>query len=318
MCKKKEELLYAQTVLRQEIDGLKLLDGVLDENFVDAIDLLNNKNGHVIVSGIGKPGHIAKKISATLSSTGTPSFFLHPSEASHGDLGVISKDDVLLVFSLSGNTEELVPMLSYGNRFGIDIVGITANESSILAKSSTKKIILPQISEACPYNLAPTTSTTIMLAVGDIIALCLLKRKEFKKENFKLLHPGGALGKRLLSVKDLMKTNIPSVKEDDAMSNVLLEITSKSFGCTCVVNDSNMIIGIITDGDIRRGIQNNFLEMKAHQVMTKNPKVVNEDTFAQEAIKMMNDCKITSLFVCNDGIPCGIIHIHECLRAGLA
>lgn len=316
--KQENELDYAKYILQQEIDGVQQLKNTIDENFIAVVDLLNSKKGHVIVSGIGKPGHICKKISATMSSTGTPSFFLHPAEASHGDLGVISNNDVLLVLSFSGNTQELIPMLSYANRFGIDIAAITANKDSELAKFAKVTIIVPKLQEACPYNLAPTTSTTIMLALGDAIALCLLKRREFKRENFKNLHPGGTLGKRLLVVKDLMHENIPIVKENDFMSLVLTEMTSKSFGCACVVNSGNKIVGIITDGDLRRKITNNFLEMKACDVMSKNPKVVSEDMFAYEATKMMNDYKITSLFIAKNAIPYGIIHIHDCLRMGLA
>jgi len=312
------ELDYAKSVLQQEIAGMQLLKDTIDQNFVDVVNLLYSKTGHVIVSGIGKPGHICKKISATMSSTGTPSFFLHPAEASHGDLGVISGDDVLLVLSFSGKTQELIPMLDYANRFGIDIAAITSDENSELAKSAKAKIIVPKIQEACPHNLAPTTSTTMMIALGDAIALCLLKRREFKRENFKNLHPGGALGKRLLMVKDLMHTNTPIVGENDLMKSVLIEMTSKSFGCTCVVNSKNKIVGIITDGDLRRKISNNFLEMKACDIMSRKPKIISEDMFAQEATKMMNDYKITSLFIAKDEIPCGIIHIHDCLRMGLA
>ncbi|MDR0678286.1 MAG: KpsF/GutQ family sugar-phosphate isomerase [Holosporaceae bacterium] len=313
-----KELEYAKSIIEDEIRGLKVMCDSLDQNITDAIELLYKKKGHVIVSGIGKPGHIGRKISATLASTGTPSFFLHPAEASHGDLGEISNEDILLVLSLSGNTQELIPMLSYANRFGIDIVALTSNPESILAKSATVCITMPQIDEACPYNLAPTTTTTMMLSLGDVIALCLLKRKEFNREDFKNLHPGGTLGKRLLMVKDLMHKNVPISHENDLMKLVLVEMTQKSFGCVCVVNDNNKVTGVITDGDLRRNICPNFLEMKAFELMTRTPKLISQETFAQEATKMMNDYKITSLFVTENGIPCGIIHIHDCLRAGLA
>jgi arabinose-5-phosphate isomerase len=210
-------------------------------------------------------------------------------------------------------------MLSYANRFGIDVVAITANRESTLAKAASVNIILPQLTEACPHNLAPTTSTTVMIAIGDAMALCLLKRKEFKREHFKNLHPGGMLGKQLLVVGDLMHTNTPIVREQDLMKHVLVEMSEKSFGCTSVVNDNGQIVGVITDGDLRRKINNHFLEMAAGDVMTRNPKVVSKNTFAQEATKMMNAYKITSLFVIDDDrIPRGIIHIHDCLRAGLA
>ena len=309
------ELEYAKSIIREEIVGLEAIS--LGNNFIDAIELLYKKSGHVIVSGMGKPGHIGRKVSATLSSTGTPSFFLHPGEASHGDLGEISSDDVLLVFSLSGNTQELTPMLSYANRFGIDVVGITSDQESVLAKASSVCIIMPKIKEACPYNLAPTTTTTMMLVLGDVIALCLLKRKEFNREDFKNLHPGGALGKQLLTVGDLMHLDVPIVHENERMKSVLLEMTEKSYGCVCVVDIKNKIIGIITDGDLRRGICSDFLEMKASEIMSKSPKIVSREMFAQEATKIMNDCKVTSLFVVENGFPCGIIHIHDCLRVGL-
>ena len=310
---------YAKEVIKKEIFGLEKLADNLSSSFSQAVELLYEKrNGHVIVSGMGKPGHIGRKIAATMSSTGTPAFFLHPAEASHGDLGVISSEDVLLVLSLSGNTQELIPMLSYATRFGINIVGVTANENSILAKSATVNIFLPRIEEASPYNLAPTTSTTMMIALGDAIALCLLKKKEFNREDFKQLHPGGTLGKRLMLVQDLMHTDVPTVTENEPMADVLIEMTQKSFGCACVVNSKNEIIGIITDGDLRRSINENFLDMKACEVMSTHPKIVAPNTFAQEATRMMNYHKITSLFVCkSDRVPCGIIHIHDCLRAGL-
>jgi arabinose-5-phosphate isomerase len=314
-----KELKYVKSILREEIVGLEMLHDFVDDSIISAIDLLYSKrDGHVIVSGIGKPGHVGRKISATLASTGTPSFFLHPGEASHGDLGEISQDDVLLVLSLSGDTQELIPMLSYANRFNVAIVALTSNPNSVLGKSATVKVLMPQINEACPYNLAPTTTTTMMMAIGDAIALSLLKRKEFNRDDFKKLHPGGTLGKRLLTVQDLMHTNTPMVKEDDFMKFVLMEMTTKSFGCACVVNAENRIVGVITDGDLRRSISPHFLDMKASDIMTRNPKLISREMFAQEATKIMNSYKITSLFVAENGVPRGILHIHDCLRAGLA
>lgn len=321
---KKEEINYAKSVFEQEIFGLNAIIKKFDEDksfsdsFNAAMDLLSQKDGHIILSGMGKPGHICAKVAATLSSTGTPAFFLHPGEASHGDLGMISEDDTLFVFSWSGNTVELVPMLSYANRFGIDIIGVTSNPESTLAKAATIKLILPKVPEAGPYKLAPTTSTTMMIALGDAVALCLLKRKEFRKEQFKNLHPGGALGKQLLMVQDLMHPNVPLAHENDLMKDVIIEMTAKSFGCVCVVNSDGKIVGIITDGDLRRNISPNFLEMKACEVMSRSPKTISQNTFAEEATKMMNEQKITNLFVAENGIPTGIIHIHDCLRAGLA
>ncbi|MDR1362276.1 MAG: KpsF/GutQ family sugar-phosphate isomerase [Holosporaceae bacterium] len=314
-----DELDYAHSVFATEIDGLRQASAGLDENFTAAIDLIYAKIGHTIVSGIGKAGHIGRKISATMASTGTPSFFLHPAEASHGDLGVISPDDILLVLSLSGNTQELIPMLNYANRFGVEVISITADGSSILAKSSKIVIQMPNIREACPHNLAPTTSTTVMAALGDALALCLLKRKRFNRDDFKKLHPGGTLGKRLLQVSDLMHTNLPLVMENCPMPDVLREMSEKSFGCAFVIDANGKIVGIITDGDLRRSIAPNFLELRACDIMTGNPGVISPDKFAQEATKIMNQKKITSLIVAlEDRRPCGIIHIHDCLRAGLA
>jgi arabinose-5-phosphate isomerase len=269
-----DELTYLLSVFQQEIAGLEMMIRDVGASFIEAVDLIYSKNGHVIVSGMGKPGHVGRKISATLSSTGTYSFFLHPAEASHGDLGGVSQDDTLFVLSLSGNTMELIPMLSYANRFGIDIVAVTANRDSVLAKSATVNIFLPNIKEACPHNLAPTTSTTIMMVIGDAIALCLLKRREFNRENFKDLHPGGALGKQLLMVKDLMHTNIPVVMENDNMKDVIIEMTSKSFGCTCIVDSSNKIIGIITDGDLRRNMNADLLEKHTKKYKNYNRRNV--------------------------------------------
>ncbi|MDR0555732.1 MAG: KpsF/GutQ family sugar-phosphate isomerase [Holosporaceae bacterium] len=309
---------YAKSIIREEIVGLESLYGSLNGNIIDATELIYRKRGHVIVSGMGKPGHIGRKISATLASTGTPSFFLHPGEASHGDLGEISADDVLLVLSLSGNTQELIPMLSYANRFAIDVISVTGNPESILARASRVCMRIPNLPEACPYNLVPTTSTTMMLVLGDALALCLLKRKKFNCDDFKKLHPGGTLGKRLLTVGDLMHADVPIVRENDLMKYVLVEMTQKSFGCACVVGTEGKIVGIITDGDLRRGLCPDFLEKEAHEVMSTNPKIVSKMMFAQEATRMMNDLKITSLFITENDVLCGIIHIHDCLRAGLA
>ena len=209
-------------------------------------------------------------------------------------------------------------MLSYANRFGIDIIAVTANSDSILAKAASIVILMPKIDEACPYNLAPTTTTTMMLAVGDALALSLLKKKSFTRDDFKNFHPGGTLGKRLLKVSDLMHTDTPIVQKDAPMKDVLVEMTNKSFGCACVVDEEGKIIGIITDGDLRRKINSKFLDQKAFEIMTPNPQVIPEDMFAQEATKIMNKHSITSLLVSKDKKPCGIIHIHDCLRAGLA
>ena len=308
----------AKKVFDSEIDGLSIMQNMINEDFAKAVNLIHGISGHVIVSGMGKPGHIGKKISATLASTGTKSFFLHPAEASHGDLGVISQDDILLVISYSGETQELFPMLTYAKRFGIPVIGITSNKNTSLGKSSTVLIEMPRVQEACPNNLAPTTSSTIMLALGDAIAVSLLELRNFSKDDFKQLHPGGALGKKLLKVNDLMHKNMPICQKNDSMSDVILTMTKMAFGCAGVVDECQNLIGIITDGDLRRHLSNDLLTKTAFDVMTNSPLTIGQDIFATEATKIMNEKKITSLFVVDKNLPIGIIHIHDCLRAGLA
>ena len=310
----------AKSVITSEATGLLNTAAVISDDFAKAINILYSVKGHVITSGMGKPGHIARKIAATLASTGTKSFFLHPAEASHGDLGEISIDDALLVLSLSGETIELMPMLAYAKRFGIPIVGITRNLNSSLAKASSVVIQIPAVDEACPNNLAPTTTSTIMLALGDAIAVCLLKLRNFSKDDFKQLHPGGMLGKRLLKAEDLMHKEMPLVKESDNMGDVIVKMTSMAFGCAGVINTSNQLIGIITDGDLRRHITvGNILQKKAVDIMTKKPITASINSFATEITKTMNERGITSVFIVNnENVPIGILHIHDCLRNGLA
>jgi len=310
-------LSCAKSVLKSEIAGLFAAANMLSRDFADAVDLMINAKGRVILSGMGKPGHIARKISATLSSTGTKSFFMHPAEASHGDLGVISKDDVLLVLSYSGETQELFSMLNYAKRFGVPIIGITKNPNSTLANASTVTILMPNVREACPNNLAPTTSSTIMLALGDALAVCLLEMRNFSKDDFKQFHPGGALGKKLQKAKDLMHTDMPLVHENTKMGDVILTMTAMAFGCAGIIDDDKHLIGIITDGDLRRHLSTDLLGMSAKEIMTKSPVSVAPEMFAVETTKLLNDKKITSIFVVEDGIPQGIIHVHDCLRAGL-
>ncbi len=312
-------LEIGKSVIVAEKDGLELTEKALNSSFVKAVEILQNTLGHIVLTGMGKPGHIAKKISATLSSTGSQSFFLHPAEASHGDLGMLSTEDTLLVFSFSGNTSELIPLLEYAKRFGIRIVGVTAGDTSILARTADVLILMPKLNEATPSNLAPTTSSTAMLAIGDAIAVCLLTLKNFQKDDFKKLHPGGALGKQLLKVSDLMRTNVPTVYENDSMKDVIIQITAMSLGCACVLNSNGEISGIITDGDLRRHMLDNILNKTAKDVMSSSPKIIDHRTFAVEATKFMNENKITSLLVTSndDKVPVGILHIHDCLRAGL-
>jgi arabinose-5-phosphate isomerase len=268
---------------------------------------------------MGKSGHIANKIAATFASTGTPAFSIHPGEASHGDLGMITQNDVVILLSNSGETKELKDIIYYCKRFEIPTIGIIRRAESELTKTSTVPLILPAIPEANRVN-APTTSTTMMLALGDALAVSLIDARGFNSEEFGVFHPGGKLGSNFLKVKDLMRTGneIPSVNENQKMSEVLREMTSKHLGCTGVVNDAGSIVGIITDGDLRRHIDQQFLDHRAVEVMTKNPIVTAAETLAVEAIAVMNKKSITSLLVLDEQKKAvGILHLHDCLRSGV-
>lgn len=305
-------------VIEKEIEGLKSLESNINDNFVNALDLIENLKGKVIVSGMGKSGHIGCKIAATLASTGTPSFFIHPGEASHGDLGMVTKDDLLLLLSNSGETTELSDIINYSKRFRIPLIGIVRRKESQLAKSSDLAFILPEIPEASNIN-APTTSTTMMLALGDALAVALLERKNFNKENFKIFHPGGKLGASFLKVKDLMHAGekIPLANLNDNISLVIKEITSKKFGCVAIVNSEKKIVGVVTDGDLRRNI-NNLLKSEAKDIMNITPKTTKSDSLATSALSSMEISSITSLFVINNQQEVeGILHIHDLLRAGI-
>jgi len=315
MFDKKTLIQDAISVIDNEINGLEQLKKIFNDDFVKAVELILSCKGKVIVSGIGKSGHIAKKISATFASTGTPSFFIHPCEASHGDLGMIEKNDLVILLSNSGQTKEIRDQLYYCKKFNIPIIGITKKSNSELAKLSSVSLIIPDIQEANDIN-APTTSTTMMLALGDALAVGLLKIRNFTNENFGLFHPGGKLGSALLKVKSIMRTknSLAIVKAHQKMSEVLLEITSKSLGCTAVVDDQDFLIGVITDGDLRRNFNDNFLQMTALQVMNKNPQIIDQEQLVNDAIEIINKKSITSLFVCEKNKLIGIIHIHDCLR----
>lgn len=309
----------AVSTIKTEIEGLQSLLGFFDENYTKAVDLILNCKGRVIVSGMGKSGHIGNKIAATLASTGTPSFFIHPGEASHGDLGMITGEDVVILLSNSGETKELKDIIFYCKRFEIPIIGIIRRQESELTKASTVPLVLPAIPEANKVN-APTTSTTMMLALGDALAVSLIDAHKFDSNKFGVFHPGGKLGSNFLKVKDLMRQgkDIPLVHQHKKMSDVLLEMTSKHLGCTGVVNDEEKLIGIITDGDLRRHIDNNFLDHSASEIMTKNPITTAAETLAVEAIAVMNKKSITSLFVLDEQKNAvGILHLHDCLRSGV-
>ena len=313
---KKQILLEARKVLDIELKSIKSITSCLNQEFYKVINQLLHTKGRVIVTGIGKSGHIANKISATLSSTGTPSHFIHATEASHGDLGGITKNDTILALSNSGQTYELNDIINYSKRFNIPLLSITSNKNSILYKKSNYGIVFKKPLEACPNNLAPTSSTTLMLVIGDAIAVTLIKIKGFKKSQFSNFHPGGNLGKDLVRVIDLMhtKNSLPLVNINEKMSNVLIKMTQKSFGCIGVINASKKLIGIITDGDLRRSMSKEIINKKAGDVMTKKPTTIDINTLVGEAINIMNTNKITSLFICKNKIPLGIVHIHDLLR----
>ncbi len=314
------DLLSAKRTIEIEIESLKVLEQDLDDSLTKALDLMQNAKGRIIFSGMGKSGIIAKKIVASLASTGSPAFFIHPAEASHGDLGMLTDEDVVFAISNSGESKELLDILNYSKRFGIPLVGITKNENSSLGKASDIVLKLPNSSEACPLGLAPTSSTTATLVLGDILTVALMERKSFTKTDFNQRHPGGKLGSVLLKVSDLMHTgnDLPILNKNTLMQEALLEMTSKRLGCVGFVDEVGELIGILTDGDLRRCLCANILSEKVNNIMTKNPKTISPNSIAAEAVKIMNEKKITSLFVIENNKPIGVIHIHDCLNKGVA
>ena len=310
----------AYRTVDMEIDTIQKVRTSLDESLTQALDVMQNAKGRIIITGMGKSGHIGKKIAASLASTGTPSFFVHPAEASHGDLGMITEDDVVIAISNSGESRELVDILNYCKRFGIKLIAITKNSESSLGKAGDIVLLLPNNGEACPLGLAPTNSTTATLVLGDILTAGLIQRKGFTKSDFNQRHPGGKLGSILQRVSDLMHTDseMPILEENSNMQQVLLEMTSKRLGCVGFVNTDGDFTGMLTDGDLRRCLNSDILNKKALDVMTKNPKTISKDTMASEAIKIMHDKKITNIFVIEDEKTIGVIHIHDLLNNGVA
>ena len=292
----------------------------LIDSFAAAVEVLRACRGRVIVTGMGKSGHVGLKVAATLSSTGTPSYFVHPSEASHGDLGMITRDDVIVAFSWSGETVELGNIVSYSRRFAVPLIAVTSNPRSTLAEAAELVLAMPQAKEACPHGLAPTTSTVMQLALGDCLAMALLDSKGFTARDFKALHPGGQLGARLKFVSDLMHKGdrLPLTAADAVMTEAIVVMTEKALGCLGVVDDNGFLKGIITDGDLRRHMGDGLLSKRAQEIMTPAPKTVSPDLLASAALEMINSSKITTLFVVENGRPVGIIHIHDLLRAGVA
>ncbi|MBQ1204073.1 MAG: KpsF/GutQ family sugar-phosphate isomerase [Loktanella sp.] len=314
-------LATARRVILQEAEALQALSAQLDRSFADAVQLLLDAKGRVIVTGMGKSGHIARKIAATLASTGTPAHFVHPAEASHGDLGMMTRGDVVLVLSNSGETPELADIVAYSRRFGIPMIGVASRTDSTLIQQADVGLILPQLGEACGTGIVPTISTTMTLALGDALAIALMEHRAFTPENFRDFHPGGKLGARLSKVSDLMHRDaaIPLVHLDTPMSDVLLTITQKGFGVAAVLNAQDQLAGIVTDGDLRRHMQG-LLDLTAGEVMTADPMTVSPQALAEEAVNLMNSRKITCLFAlepAQKGHVAGILHIHDCLRAGI-
>ncbi len=306
-------------VLRVEAEGLEALARTLGSPFCAAVDVLERLRGRVVVTGMGKSGHVARKIAATLASMGTPALFVHPAEASHGDLGMVVEGDVLLALSNSGETAELADLVAFAKRFGIPIIAMTASGRSALAKAAEVALLLPAAAEACPMGLAPTTSTTMMMALGDALSVALLERKGFSRDDFHVLHPGGKLGRRLLKVADLMHggDELPLVDAAMPMADALIVMTAKSFGCIGIVDDAGMLLGVVTDGDLRRKMSPDLLSRRAGDIMTGSPKTIRPEALASEAVLLMNARAITNLFVVRDGAAVGILHIHDCLRAGV-
>ncbi|MBR5598808.1 MAG: KpsF/GutQ family sugar-phosphate isomerase [Alphaproteobacteria bacterium] len=317
-----DDLRNAVKTIDKEIETLNILKKGLDATLSKALDLLQNTKGRIIITGMGKSGHIARKMAATFSSTGTVSFFVHPAEASHGDLGMISDDDVVIAISYSGESKELSDILMYAKRHNVPLIAITRNPESSLGKNSTLVLKLPDNGEACPLGLAPTSSTTATIVLGDVLAINLMHRRGFSASDFRQRHPGGKLGAILCKVSDIMHKGdaIPLLNDSAIMQEAFLVMSSKMLGCVGIVNNDGELIGIITDGDLRRKMSPSLITEKVVNVMSHNPKVINQDALIVDAVNIMNNTGrgITNLFVTENKKPVGVIHIHDCLKAGVA
>lgn len=314
----------ARKVLSIEAQSIENLKQRINDDFLKAVDIIHSSKGRVVVTGMGKSGLIGRKIAATLASTGTPSFFMHPAEATHGDLGMVTEDDVVIAISNSGETEEVLKLIPFLKYFNVKIIALTGNPQSALARQSDAVLDVSVKEEACPFGYIPTASTTATLAMGDALAVALIMLNGFKKEDLAVLHPGGSLGKKMLTkVRDLMHVGeeLPVAKPDTLMLDAILEISSKRLGVVVIVDENKKILGIITDGDVRRGVQRwgkELFELKASQIMTVNPKTINEDELAAVALSVMRKYSITSLVVpAGDGTLKGLIHIHDILKKGI-
>jgi arabinose-5-phosphate isomerase len=309
--------------LETEVEGLAQVRAALDNGlaapFVEAVRLLHAARGRVIVTGVGKSGHIGQKLAATFASTGTPAFFVHPTEASHGDLGMITPEDAVVALSWSGETVEMKSILTYSRRFAVPLIAITSRSGSALGRHADVVIELPRAREACPHGLAPTTSTTMQLAIGDCLAIALLEAKGFSARDFRVFHPGGSLGASLKHVSDLMHKGetLPLAGLDLPMQDALVVMTQKSFGCLGIVDAAGQLVGVITDGDLRRHMGENLIRASTAEIMTRKPKFTAPDALASSALEMMNASRITALFVVEKGKPVGIVHVHDLLRAGV-
>jgi arabinose-5-phosphate isomerase len=316
-----ETVAVGRRVIETEAAGLALLSASLGDGFVAACDLIAGLKGRLVCAGVGKSGHIARKLAATFASTGTPAQFVHPTEASHGDMGMIGSDDALLILSKSGEVPELADMLAYSGRYSIPLIGMTARKDSPLGQASTHLLLLPEAPEACGETRAPTTSTTMQIALGDAIAVALIERKGFTAQDFRIYHPGGKLGAMLKTAGDLMHrgSELPLVSPDTPMMDALLEMTAKRFGCTAVVDADGVLVGVITDGDVRRRAGNGLRTMVASDVMTSAPMTCPPGILAAEVMARLNASGRTVMLVADEARrPVGILHIHDLLRAGVA
>jgi arabinose-5-phosphate isomerase len=317
-----DSVASARRVIAIERDGMAALEASIDKAFAEVVELVHGLKGRVVCAGVGKSGHVARKIAATLASTGTPAHYVHPTEASHGDLGMITADDAVLALSKSGETKELGDLIAYCRRFQTPLISMTAKADSALGRAGDHLLLTPDAPEACGETRAPTTSTTLMMALGDALAVALLERRGFTASDFKTFHPGGALGAALASVGDIMHAGaaMPIVASDAVMSDVLVEMTAKSFGCVGVVDADGLLAGMITDGDLRRHMSGDLVGQRADAVMTPAPRTVTPDLLAADALRMMTavTVKITQIFaVDGEGRPAGVLHLHDLLRIGL-
>ncbi|MEP9389788.1 KpsF/GutQ family sugar-phosphate isomerase [Mesorhizobium sp. KR9-304] len=296
------------------------LNDTLSESFAQAIESISAIRGRVIVTGVGKSGHIGAKIAATLASTGTPAFFVHPAEANHGDLGMIAKDDAIIAMSWSGESAELKGIVAYSRRFSIPLIAITSGETSALAREADVVLLLPRVPEACPHGLAPTTSTLLQLVLGDALAVALLEARDFTPDHFRTFHPGGQLGASLMKVREIMHQGdeVPVAPIGSALKDAIVTLSRKRFGCVCIVDAGGGLAGIITDGDLARNLDRNLGALSVDDIMTRAPKIIDPDMLTGEAIAVLDDNRISALVVVEDGKPVGIVHFHDLLRIGVA